>query len=113
MTSPRSQAGRRLLTILAAGILISLGAVVRAAEEYVDEDVIAKIKMEAFQHSEVMDTLSWLSDVYGPRLSGSPELREAAEWARTRLVHWGLVNSTLEPDGWKGRGWTLKSFSVE
>ena len=69
------------------------------AEEPVNEAVIAQIKGEAFQHSAVMDTLSWLSDVYGPRLTGSPALRNAAEWARDQLTKWGMANAALEPNG--------------
>jgi hypothetical protein len=70
-----------------------------------DESVIAEIKAEGFQHSAVMDTLSWLSDVHGPRLTGSPNLRKAAEWARDQLTRWGLERAALEPYGSIGRGW--------
>src|SRR5579872_2472695 len=77
------------------------------------DDVIARIKMEGFQHSQVMDTLSWLSDVYGPRLTGSPPLRQAAEWARDRLTKWGVDHAELESYGPVGRGWALERFSIE
>ena len=46
-----------------------------------------------------MDTLSWIADVYGPRLTGSPTLRQAAEWARDQLTKWGFANAALEPSG--------------
>ena len=59
------------------------------AQEVVNESVVARIKEEAFQRSEVMDTLSWLADVHGPRLTGSPTLRQAGEWARDRLTQLG------------------------
>jgi carboxypeptidase Q len=83
------------------------------AQESVNETVVAQIKSEAFQRSEVMDTLSWLSDVHGPRLTGSPELRKAAEWARDQLTKWGLVNAALEPNGTTSRGWSIDRFSIE
>jgi hypothetical protein len=84
-----------------------------SASEQVDEGVVAKIKLEGFQDSQVMDTLSWLSDVYGPRLTGSDNLRRAAEWARDRMTKWGLTNAALEPYDTTFRGWTLERFSIE
>jgi hypothetical protein len=60
-----------------------------------------------------MDTLSWLSDVYGPRLTGSPTLRQAGEWARDQLTRWGAANAALEPDGTTSRGWSIDRFSIE
>ena len=83
------------------------------AQEPVNESVVAQIKSEAFQRSEVMDTLSWLSDVHGLRLTGSPELRKAAEWARDQLTKWGLANAALEPNGTTSRGWSVDRFSIE
>src|SRR5579872_4877625 len=77
------------------------------------DDVIARIKMEGFQHSQVMETLSWLSDVYGPRLTGSANLRRAAEWARDALTGWGLEHAALENYGRAVRGWDVQRFSIE
>ncbi|MEO8500018.1 MAG: peptidase M28, partial [Vicinamibacteria bacterium] len=97
-------------------LLVSLAVWLPAslfAQETVDEAVMARIKSEAFQRSEVMDTLSWLSDVYGPRLTGSPTLRQAGEWARDQLTRWGASNAALEPDGKITRGWSIQSFSIE
>jgi len=88
-------------------------AVPLAAAEPVDEAVIARIKTEGFQRSEVMETLSWLSDVYGPRLTASPNVRQAGEWARDQLTRWGLERAALEPYGPVGRGWVLDRFSIE
>jgi hypothetical protein len=63
-------------TILALPVAILLA--VPLAQESVNDTVIAQIKTEGFQRSAVMDTLSWLSDVHGPRLTGTPALRRAA-----------------------------------
>src|SRR5713226_2422419 len=79
----------------------------------VNDTVIAQIKIEGFQHSAVMDTLSWLSDVYGPRLTGSPSLHLAGEWARDQLTRWGLSKAALESYGSVGRGWTVDRFNIE
>jgi len=83
------------------------------ASEPVDERIIAKIKAEGFQHSAVMETLSWLADVHGPRLTGSPALRAAGEWARNEMTRWGMTNAALESYGSIGRGWAIDRFSIE
>ncbi len=83
------------------------------AQEEVDQLVISRIKEEGFQRSQVMETLSWLSDVYGPRFVGTPAYREAAEWAENEMEKWGLQNVTLEGVDKKVRGWAAESFSVE
>ncbi len=76
-------------------------------------DVVDRIKEEESQHSQVMATLSHLTDVIGPRLTGSPNMKHANEWTRDRLAAWGLKNAHLEAWGPFGRGWTLKRFSAQ
>ncbi|WP_240911159.1 M20/M25/M40 family metallo-hydrolase [Paludisphaera soli] len=76
-------------------------------------DPIDRIKEEGEKRSEVMATLSTLTDVIGPRLTGSPALKRANEWTRDALTKWGLENAHLEPWGPFGRGWTLKRFSAQ
>jgi carboxypeptidase Q len=63
--------------------------------------------------SQVMQTLSYLSDVIGPRLTASPGMKRANEWTRDQLTKWGLQNAHLEAWGPFGRGWTLKRFSAQ
>jgi carboxypeptidase Q len=79
------------------------------AVERVDYDAIYKIKDEGFQRSRVMDTMSWLTDVYGPRLTNSPGFRKAGEWAVKEMTAWGLANARLEPFPF-GRGWANERF---
>ncbi|MDT7809201.1 MAG: carboxypeptidase [Acidobacteriota bacterium] len=76
-------------------------------------DVIERIKDEGLNRSQLMRTLEYLTDVIGPRLTGSPALKRANNWTRDRLNEWGLQNAHLEPWGPFGRGWTLKRFSAE
>jgi hypothetical protein len=76
-------------------------------------DPIVRIKDEGMNRSQVMATLSYLSDVIGPRLTGSPNMKRANEWTRDQLTKWGLQNGHLESWGPFGRGWALKSFSAE
>ncbi len=88
-------------------------AIPARAQEHVDQSVIARIKNEGFQHSQLMETIFYLTDVLGPRLRGSPNYKAAAEWAARTLTRWGLSNAQLEPGGYTGRGWTINRFSVE
>jgi hypothetical protein len=76
-------------------------------------DPIERIKDEGMNRSQVMQTLSYLSDVIGPRLTASPNLKRANEWTRDKLTAWGLENAHLEAWGPFGRGWALKDFSAE
>ncbi len=83
------------------------------AQEQKTFEVVGKIKLEAFDHSEVMDTLSNLSDRYGPRLTASPEFQEAADWAMARLKEYGISNVHPEPWGPFGRSWSLEHYQLE
>ena len=76
-------------------------------------DPIERIKDEGMNRSQVMQTLSYLSDVIGPRLTASPGMKRANEWTRDQLTKWGLRNSHLEAWGPFGRGWSLKRFSAQ
>jgi hypothetical protein len=82
-------------------------------EEPIDQETIARIKMEGFQRSQVMEVLFQLTDVYGPRLHGSENLDKAAEWSRDRLLQWGLDSAELESWASPVPGWSLSQFSVE
>lgn len=76
-------------------------------------DPIVRIRDEGLKRSEVMKTLSYLSDVIGPRLTGSPNMQRANDWTRDQLRNWGLQNAHLESWGPFGRSWVLKDFSAE
>ncbi len=74
---------------------------------------LAKINTEGFQNSKVMDLISELSDVYGPRLTGSDDYYEAAFWARKTMENWGLSNVHFEEFCDDCMGWEVNSFNVE
>jgi carboxypeptidase Q len=86
-------------------------AVPSAAQEKDDVATVERIKTEVLQHSQVMDIVSWLSDVYGPRLTGSPNTQAAADWAAAIMRSWGLSNVHLESWGPYPRGWTSERFA--
>jgi hypothetical protein len=96
-------ASRRLIGV---SIVVSLaGFAVLGAEERPDEAVFWKIRQEATARSQILQTVHVLTDVYGPRLTGSPNLKAAGEWTLQQMASWGLKNGHLEPwdfghDGW-------------
>ena len=100
-----------LLTILIS-LASSVAVSAQGPQEKFDQDAITKIKDEGMNHSQVMDTLSYITDVPGARLTGSPNIRVAQEWAKQKLAAWGLQNSHLESWGPFGRGWSLEGFSA-
>lgn len=78
-----------------------------------DEKILSQIKTEAFQNSQIMDTLEYLTDVFGGRLTNSQNLKNAKNWTRDKMVSWGLQNVQIEPWGSWGTGWDLERFSAE
>jgi carboxypeptidase Q len=75
-------------------------------------DPVARIRDEGLNRSQVMETLTYLTDVIGPRLTGSPNHKRANEWSRDKLAEWGLTNAQVE--AWPfGRGWSPKRFSAQ
>jgi len=100
-------------SLWAVALVSLLAGTVAHTAEPVDERVIASIKMEGFQSSQLMDTAFHLSEVHGPRLSGTPSLKAAAEWSRDRLAEWGLENAHLETWELEIQGWNLESYSAE
>lgn len=93
-------------------LIVSFFAAILRAQEKVDLYVMNRIKAEAFQNSKVMENAFYLTDVYGPRLTGSPGLQAAAEWAVRRMQEWGLSDAKLEKWGPFGRGWSCTKFSA-
>lgn len=103
----------RLLTGALAVIVAGVFVLPALGQDKADLSLVHLIKQEAFDHSEVMDTLAWLTDRYGPRLTVSPEFDEAAEWTMTRMKAWQLANVHAESWGPFGRSWSLQRYSVE
>lgn len=64
------------------------------------------------ERSQVMDIAAWITDVYGPRLTGSPMLDKATEWAQQQLKDWGCQNVQLDEWGPFGRGWEMEHFDM-
>jgi carboxypeptidase Q len=96
---------------LALALLLAAPTLSRGAEEPVDLSMMTRIRDEGFRRSQVMDTLYHLTDVIGPRLTGSPQLKQANEWTRGQFESWGLVNAHLEGYPF-GRGWSFSACEV-
>jgi hypothetical protein len=94
-------------TLTLAGIMASAQAL-----DQPDLDAVYLIKDEAFQRSQLMDVLSYLTDVYGPRLTGSPNLKNAANYAVGKMREWGITAPRLEQWGPFGKGWSNERFSA-
>jgi hypothetical protein len=77
-----------------------------------DAAAISKFEEEGLQHSHVTEVMGYLTDVYGPRLTNSPNIREAADYAVKTLESWGLANVREEPWGPFGRGWSNELFEA-
>jgi len=75
-------------------------------------DMATVIKKQGLENSQVMDIASWITDVYGPRLTGSPMLDKATGWAQGQLKDWGMKNVHLHEWGPFGRGWELNHFEM-
>lgn len=102
---------RIVFFFFALAIVVTAVAPAQMIEKF-DTAAVNKIKDEGMNRSQVMELLSWLTDVHGPRLTNSPEYTQAAEWAAAKLKEWGLQNVYFDKWGPFGRGWTLKRFSA-
>src|SRR3984893_8364564 len=92
--------------------LVVLGLLAPLSAQRLDPDVNARIRQEENAHSQILRTLHFLTDVYGPRLTGSPSLKASGEWAIRTLESWGLSNGHLEPWNWGHDGWVNERFSA-
>src|SRR5688572_2109404 len=76
------------------------------------EDIRARIRKEGMEYSQILRTMHMLADVYGPRLTGSPNHKRAAEWAIKQMTEWGFANGHLEPWDFKHSGWLNERMSA-
>ncbi len=105
MVKRRALAALLLSVFLIPTVTFGQSSVYSAPKEDID-----KIKDEGLSRSQVMQTLSYMTDVIGPRLTASTGAKRANEWTRDTLAKWGVQNAHLESWGPFGRGWTLKKF---
>jgi carboxypeptidase Q len=97
------------LVLLALSLLNPLPAF---SQEQLNSDLQAKIRKEGMENSQIMRTMHFLTDVYGPRLTGSPNLKAAGEWAIKTMQGWGFENGHLEPWDFGNVGWNNERLSA-
>jgi carboxypeptidase Q len=98
------------LSIAIVVCCVATAAVVRTQEKF-DYAMFSKIRDEGLNRSQALDHVSWLADVYGPRLQGSPAMKQAADWVAKTVGAWGLAN--IHQEKWPfGKGWSLVRFSA-
>jgi len=97
---------------LSAAVLVLVLFAPVVAQSRLDADINAKIRQEENSHSQIMRTLHMLADVYGPRVTGSPSLKAAGEWAIKQMQSWGFSNGHLEPWDFGHPGWVNERFSA-
>ncbi len=105
---------KQKLSLAACAVAVLFGTVQAqqdaAGGDRVDLNALTAIKREAFNRSQVMENLYYISEVYGPRVNNSRNHRAAAEWAMQQMKSWGLQNVHLETWGPFGNGWQIKKY---
>ena len=109
MTTRQPSSRRWILPALAAVVFV---LVAFAAEDKADLDMANKIRFEGLKHSQAAKLAAYLSDVIGPRPTGSPEIDRANKWAAVKMKEWGMTNVALEPYDDFGVGWALRYVSA-
>ncbi|MDO5610799.1 MAG: M20/M25/M40 family metallo-hydrolase [Pseudomonadota bacterium] len=115
MMRNRLYAGVLAACVGLAGVALQPPAVAQTqpASERVDVEMAARIRQEAFQRSQVMATLTQLTEGIGPRLTNSPSMSRANQWTAQQLRDWGLSNVHQDKVDGLGRGWEFSSARVE
>ncbi len=94
------------VALLCLTLLVSpLSAFAQGPAATPDPDIQAKIRKEGMENSQIMKTMHYLTDVYGPRLTGSPNHKAAGEWVIKQMASWGFSNGHLEPWDFGHVGW--------
>jgi hypothetical protein len=101
---------KHVLAVTLLALIAGISAPV--AQEKIDKDIQWKIRREAEDNSHIMRTMHFLTDVYGPRLTGSPNLKAAQDWIVKETTQWGLKNAHLEPWSFGHPGWVNEKLSV-
>jgi len=102
---------RRLFALLVVCAVAVVGLYAQAGEK-IDYQMLTKIRDEGLNRSQAMELESWMADVYGPRITGSPGYKQAADWAVKKMTALGFSNVHIEK--WPfGKGWQLKKFYAQ
>jgi hypothetical protein len=101
---------RTASTVILVALVLAFTGV--AAQERVDQDMFWKFRQEGTDNSKILQIVHMLTDVYGPRLTGSPNLKAAGEWAIEQMHAWGLKQGRLEPWDFNRAGWSNERLTA-
>ena len=96
---------------LVCGLLAVALAAQQSGTEKIDTAMNAKIRAEGLDRSQVMRIVHVLTDLYGPRLTGSPNFDNSARWAIAEMESWGMRNGRLHEWNWGREGWLNEKAS--
>src|SRR4030095_5431837 len=100
---------RRTVAVVLISTLLSLPI---SAQSQADKELLERIRKEGMANSQIMKTMHMFTDVYGPRLTGSPNHKRAADWAGQQMTAWGLSNAHLHAWDFKHPGWLNERLSA-
>jgi carboxypeptidase Q len=107
-----TRVGVKVAAVVALALALAWAATAQTDWLAPDPAVTRKFQDEGSQNSRIMEVMGYLTDVYGPRLTNSPNIREAGEYAVKTLSAWGLANVHEETWGPFGRGWSNEIFEA-
>ena len=102
---------RRFLFLISTLLAATLTVSAQAPPPGLDLNTIGRIRTEAIQRSQAVEHVWWLSEVHGPRATGTPAFAQASDWAMKKFTEWGLKNVHQERFPF-GQGWTIERFSI-
>ena len=102
----------RYITLSIRIFLFLLPAGLLAQTEKIGTAMMSRIRQEEMNNSKIMDIGFNLTEASGPRLTSSPGFFRAANYAKSTLAQWGLVNAMLDPWGDFGKSWELQKSYV-
>jgi carboxypeptidase Q len=100
------------LRVITLVVLFAISPLSALSQSGLDPDINAKIRKEGMDNSKIMHTMHFFTDVYGPRLTGSPNHKMAAEWAVKEMTSWGFENAHLEPWDFGHPGWVNERLTA-
>ncbi|HMS43858.1 MAG TPA: hypothetical protein PKE69_26750, partial [Pyrinomonadaceae bacterium] len=92
-------------------LFLLLAFLIQTASAQFDSEINQRIRNEGKNNSQIMKTIQVLTDVYGPRLTGSPQLKASGEWAANQMKTWGFDETRLEPWDFGNVGWVNERAS--
>ena len=103
---------RRVIAVILFLVTMLQPGFAQDAQPGVDWQMVASIREEGLQRSQLADTLSYMTDVLGARYTLSDDMRRAQEWAIGEMERIGLVNTVIEPFMDYGVSWDNEYVSL-